>query len=230
MRVDAPVKLAVFDCDGTLVDSQAAIVGAMNAAFSSCALLLPPPESVRGVIGLSLDHAISALYPAGEPARIAELNRLYCEAFAAQRAAGEHADPLYPGAIEALDALAADGWLLGVATGKSMRGLLATLERHSLRERFVTLQTADICRGKPDPHMVERAMSEVGARGRNTVVIGDTAYDMQMARSARAYAIGVSWGYHLVTELRSAGAHEVVGSYPELPGTMFRLTDNGRSK
>ena len=217
------LALAIFDCDGTLVDSQSAIVGAMHAAFTGCGLAAPAAPDVRRVIGLSLGHAISTLHPAGAEPQIAQLTRDYCEAFAAQRAAGAHADPLYPGVVEALDALRAAGWVLGVATGKSMRGLLATLERHGLRDRFVTLQTPDTCRGKPDPHMVECAMNDVGARAADTIVIGDTVYDIGMAVAAGAHALGVSWGYHAAAELTAAGAQRVLESYAELPDAAAAL-------
>lgn len=212
-----PTCLALFDCDGTLVDSQSAIVGAMAATFESCALTPPPPERVRRVIGLSLDVAIAQLLPPGDDRPLAPLVKTYCDAFAAQRAAGAHHDPLYPGAREAIDALLANGWLLGVATGKSLRGLMATLERHGLRERFVTFQTPDTCRGKPDPHMVECAMEELGVKPARTVVIGDTVFDVKMARSAGAFALGVSWGYHPPDELYAAGAHRVLDAYDALP-------------
>lgn len=217
------IDLAVFDCDGTLVDSQSAIVGAMDAAFKDAGIHPPPAAAVRRVIGLSLDRAISTLYPVGGPREIDRLSKTYCEAFAAQRAAGQHHDPLYPGVVEALDALRGRGWLLGVATGKSTRGLLATLERHGLRDRFVTLQTPDTCRGKPDPHMVECAMAEVGASPQRTVVIGDTVFDIGMARAAGAFAVGVSWGYHVPHELTAAGAHRVLETYMELPGAAAEL-------
>jgi len=208
--------LVVFDCDGTLVDSQSAIVGAMTAAFLAVGRAAPDATAVRRVIGLSLDRAVEVLAPTESLSARDALVEHYRRAYAAQRAAGAHADPLYPGAVEALDELARDGWLLGVATGKSMKGLLATLERHGLRERFVTLQTADICRSKPDPHMVERAMEEAGARPRETVVVGDTVYDIAMARAAGAAAIGVAWGYHAAEELTAAGAHALLARFDEL--------------
>lgn len=215
--------LAVFDCDGTLVDSQSAIVGAMESAFTSCGLARPAAAAVRRVIGLSLDQAIAALLPDAARPEIERLTRLYCAAFAEQREAGHHEDPLYPGVREALDALEQVGWLFGVATGKSTRGLLATLERHGLSRRFVTLQTPDTCRGKPDPHMVECAMAAVGALPARTLVIGDTIYDIGMARSAGAHAIGVSWGYHVAAELTAAGAHRVLDSFHELPAAAAAL-------
>lgn len=210
-------RLALFDCDGTLVDSQSLIAGAMSAAFTASGLTPPPPESVRRVIGLSLDVAIARLLPDGEGRPLEPLVKLYCDAFAAARAAGEHHDPLYPGAREAIDALLEDGWLLGVATGKSRRGLFATLERHGLRDRFLTFQTPDTCRGKPDPHMVECAAGELGVARARTVVIGDTVFDVKMARAAGAFALGVSWGYHAADELYAAGAHRVLDTYGALP-------------
>lgn len=225
--MSAPLRLAVFDCDGTLVDSQSAIASAMDAAFHACGLAAPPVTAVRRVIGLSLDRAISTLYPAGGEREITRLSKIYCEAFADQRAAGLHHDPLYPGVVDALRSLADGGWLLGVATGKSMRGLLATLERHGLHGHFVTLQTPDTCRGKPDPHMVECAMAAVGARPEHTVVIGDTIFDIGMARAAGAFALGVSWGYHVPEELTHAGAHRVLDRYDELPGAAVALVPGG---
>jgi len=221
-RLHGP-HLALFDCDGTLVDSQEAIVGAMSAAFGARSLPQPPPEAVRRVVSLSLLEAVAALLPGADRQEHEALTELYREAFAAHRVAGLHRDPLFPGAVEALDALAEAGWLLGIATGKSMRGLLATLEPHGLRERFVTLQTPDHCRGKPDPHMVERAMAETGAAAAATVVIGDTVYDIAMARAAGAIGIGVGWGYHPAAELEAAGAHAVVLAFPVLPAAMARL-------
>ena len=221
-RLDEP-HLALFDCDGTLVDSQDAIIGAMSAAFGTRGLPQPPAEAVRRVVGLSLLEAVAALLPDADREEHVAVTDLYREVFAAQRGAGLHQAPLYPGAVAALDALTDAGWLLGIATGKSMRGLLATLELHGLRERFVTLQTPDSCRGKPDPHMVECAMAQTGAKASATVVIGDTIYDIGMARAAGAIGIGVGWGYHPAAELEAAGAEAVVMAYPALPGVVSRL-------
>ncbi len=109
-----------------------------------------------------------------------------------------------------------------MATGKARRGLLAVLEQHGLETRFATLQTADVGPGKPHPAMLERAMAEVGVAPSDTVMIGDTSFDMLMARSAGASAIGVSWGYHPVAELEAAGAHSIVGHFNELPAAMAR--------
>ena len=132
------------------------------------------------------------------------------------RATGALDEPLFDGIIDVFDTLAADDWILGVATGKSMRGLVATLEKHNLSHRFVTLQTADNARGKPDPEMLELAMLETGAAPHQTVMIGDTTYDIEMACAAGVRPIGVAWGYHAKTELMDAGAVAVANTMADL--------------
>jgi phosphoglycolate phosphatase len=205
------LKLALFDCDGTLVDSQHAIVSAMTAAWAGEGLGEPDPVRVRRVVGLSLVEAVARLLPDGDPVQHVRLAERYKEAFMRGRLAGRHLEPLFPGLREALEALERERVLLGVATGKSLRGLTATLAHHDLARFFVTLQTADIGPGKPDPAMVRRALAESGAEAADTVMIGDTVFDMEMARRAGVGAIGVAWGYHEVEELRAAGAQRIVG-------------------
>ncbi len=133
-------------------------------------------------------------------------------------------EPLYPGVLEALEALEAAGWLMGVATGKSHRGLIATLTGHGLHERFVTLQTADCAASKPDPDMMLRAMDAVGAVPGATVMVGDTTYDMEMARNAGTSAVGVAWGYHDEKHLWAAGAHAVISDFAHLSEAVERVT------
>jgi phosphoglycolate phosphatase len=130
--------------------------------------------------------------------------------FSSAREAGALHEALYPGIVGCIDSLERRGWLLGVATGKSTRGLTATLNTHGLLHRFCTLQTADVALGKPNPDMLLRAMSETGCEPSSTVMIGDTTFDMEMARNAGTRAVGVGWGYHDVADLRSAGAEIVV--------------------
>jgi phosphoglycolate phosphatase len=213
-------RLVLFDCDGTLVDSQHAIVSAMTEAWRSYGLGTPSPLAVRRLVGLPLVDAVARLLPGLPPAAHEEVAARYKEAFHAQRVRGDHPEPLFPGLREAIDAIEATGAILGVATGKSRRGLLATLDHHGLLDRFVTLQTADIGPGKPHPDMVHRAMAEVGAAAHGTLVIGDTTYDMLMARSARVGAIGVAWGYHEEAELRQAGAQLFCRAYDEVPAAV----------
>jgi phosphoglycolate phosphatase len=223
MSANTPIRLAVFDCDGTLVDGQHAIIAAMGAAWEAFGLPGPDPEAVRRVVGLPLITAIAKLLPTAHEEDHVTLSRHYREAFHELRQGPDHHEPLYPGVTEALDALEDSGFLLGVATGKSRRGLEATLARHGLEARFVTLQTGDRGPGKPSPDMLLQAMAEVAAGPQTTVMIGDTVYDMEMARSAGAFAIAVSWGYHPSEELRAAGATEIVGAFAEIPAVAERL-------
>jgi phosphoglycolate phosphatase len=222
MSESSRLRLAVFDCDGTLVDSQHVIVTCMHAAFSGEGIVPPTPEAVRRVIGLPLTECMARLSPREEAARHLRLTEAYKDHFFTLRQKPDHREPLFDGALAALEALEAEGWVLGVATGKARRGLLAVLEQHGLETRFATLQTADVGPGKPHPAMLERAMAEVGVAPSDTVMIGDTSFDMLMARSAGASAIGVSWGYHPVAELEAAGAHSIVGHFNELPAAMAR--------
>ena len=202
-------RLAVFDCDGTLVDGQAEVCRAMDAAFRACALPAPDHHAVRRIVGLSLPQAMRLLAPAGGAGLHQELDRSYREAFRAAREAGQLVEPLYDGIAALLDRLDAAGWLLGVATGKSRRGLEHCLATHGLTGRFVTLQTADTHPSKPHPAMLEAALAEAGVSAAAAVMIGDTGYDVAMAQAAGVRAIGVDWGYHSADELHAAGAQAV---------------------
>lgn len=199
-------RLAIFDCDGTLVDSGGTIHRALGSTFDAHGLDCPPRRVTSKVIGLSLTEAFTSLVPDGDHAA---LSQTYKDAFVAMRANGGVEEPLYDGIAEALDTLERDGWLLGVATGKSSRGLVHCLAGHGLAQRFVTLQTADHHPSKPDPSMVLAAMAEAGSAPGETIFIGDTAWDMAAARAARCGAIGVGWGYHDEAELRAGGAHKI---------------------
>jgi phosphoglycolate phosphatase len=199
-------RLAVFDCDGTLVDSGATIYTALRETFRQAGVEIPPARMARRVIGLSLVEAMASLLPDADPGAHAELAEQYKRNFMALRAAGGVEEPLFDGVIALLDALEAEGWLLAVATGKSDRGLKHCLDLHGIHARFVSLQTADRHPSKPHPSMVSQAMAEAGANKESTIVVGDTSFDMGMAVAAGARAIGAGWGYHDAEELIEAGA------------------------
>ncbi|MDE2435898.1 MAG: HAD-IA family hydrolase [Sphingomonadales bacterium] len=203
------MRLAVFDCDGTLVDGQAAVCNAMDVAFAEVGLALPDRHFVRRAVGLSLPQAIGLLLPDADDALRAAVDAAYRSAFRQSRESGALIEPLYDGIAGMLSALHANGWMLGVATGKSDRGLGHCLATHGLTQLFTTLQTADRHPSKPHPAMLEAAMDEALALPANTVMIGDTQYDMAMARVAGVRAIGVDWGYHAPDELLAAGAQAV---------------------
>jgi phosphoglycolate phosphatase len=209
-------RLAIFDCDGTLVDSQHNIVMAMDDAFDRARLDPPTRTSTLGVVGLSLIEAMQVLLPEADRAFHATMAENYKQAFWRLRGKGMVEEPLYDGIADTIDALEADGWLLGVATGKSDRGLAICLEHHGLTKRFVTLQTADRHPSKPHPSMIETAMADAGASPETTIMIGDTSFDMLMARNAKVRALGVSWGYHPADELHAAGAHAVANHPREI--------------
>ena len=210
-------RLAVFDCDGTLVDSQANICVACERAFDGAGLVPPPRAEIRRIVGLSLVEAMQVLLPDADDAQHRSLATDYKNAFHAMRTSGELADePLFDGIAEILATLADDGWLLGVATGKSDRGLAHILAAHGITERFVTLQTADRHPSKPDPAMLLAAIAEAGATPARTAMIGDTSFDMAMAKAARVRAVGVAWGYHAAAELADAGADVVAERVPDL--------------
>jgi phosphoglycolate phosphatase len=216
-------RLAVFDVDGTLVDSQHNIVSAMSEAWMRMDLGLPRPEDVRRIIGLSLVEACSVLLPWAPSSVHRSVAEAYKEAFRALRLLPDTMEPLFPGVMEALDQLEAEGWLLGLATGKSMRGVRSVLDAYGLDDRFVTIQTADDNPGKPNPSMLLRAAAEAGMEPADVVMVGDTAYDMMMAISARTAAVGVSWGYHSMEELRDAGAQVVIDSFDNISGVLTAL-------
>jgi len=199
-------RLAIFDCDGTLVDSGATIYAALAETFRQNGLELPPSEISRHVIGLSLIEAMAALLPQASADEHMQFAEVYKRAFRQLRTAGRVEEPLFDGVLELLDRLEEDGWLLAVATGKSDRGLKHCLENHGIHARFVSLQTADRHPSKPHPSMVHQAIADAGAAPETTIVVGDTSFDMAMAAAAGASPIGAGWGYHDAYELIDAGA------------------------
>ena len=188
----------------------------METAFASIGA--PPPErrSIRRIVGLNLPQAVARLAPECTPADRVRIEAAYREAFRQAREDGSLEEPLFDGIADVLSRLKGKGWLLGVATGKSERGLIACLAAHGLTDHFVTLQTADRHPSKPDPAMLHAAMREAGAMPGGTVMIGDTVFDIATARAAGVRALAVAWGYHEPHELLAAGAQAVAGDAAEL--------------
>ena len=214
-------RLVVFDCDGTLVDGQAAICQTMEAAFASTGLVAPERKMVRRMVGLSLPYALRELAPDASDEQRHAIVEAYKTGFRDLRLSGALREPLYDGIAGLIDELSGEGWQLAVATGKSDRGLHACLDTHGIRHRFVSLQTADRHPSKPHPAMLEAALFEAAVQPGDAVMIGDTSFDMEMAVAAGVRAIGVAWGYHEAHELREAGAVAVAETAEEL-GELIR--------
>ncbi|MCI2401098.1 HAD-IA family hydrolase [Aliiroseovarius subalbicans] len=213
------LKLAVFDVDGTLIDSQDFIVEAMLRAFGHMGVDLPARADVLSITGLSLPIAIARLMPTLSKGEVAAAADAYKTAFIALRAekGGEAASPMYPGARDALVSLSQrDEVLMGVATGKAKRGLDHACAAHDLDGFFITRQTADTHPSKPHPSMLLATLADTGAEAAHAVMIGDTTYDIDMGRAAGFRTIGVSWGYHPAADLVAAGADIVVDTFAGL--------------
>jgi phosphoglycolate phosphatase len=218
------VKLALFDCDGTLVDSQEVIVSAMTRAFTRAELPVPARGDILSIVGLSLVEAMRQLGHEDPLFPAEALAEGYRQAFRELRTEPNFFEPMFPGMRAVLDLLhAREDVLLGIATGKSQRGVASVLHHHGLEGRFITIQTADDAPSKPHPAMVRQAMEAAGVEAADTVLIGDTSFDMTMARAAGARALGVTWGYHSRDLLVQSGAERLVERAEELLPAMDAL-------
>ena len=218
------MKLVIFDCDGTIVDSQAGIVLSMDHAFKSLRMTSPSRAQTLSVVGLSLPEAFSVLAPEAEYETRVELAERYKGAFRELNHDPCDTEGLFPGAKVIIEALAKrENIVLGIATGKSKRGVERLIETESWNGLFTTIQTADDHPSKPHPSMIHTALRETGAAAHNTIMIGDTTYDILMARAAGVGALGVTWGYHHVDELIEAGAHATIDDYDAMPVALENL-------
>lgn len=225
------MKLVIFDCDGTLVDSQNTILHGLEVGFEAVGLAMPDRKMALSIVGLSLERAFAELIGPGKAHLAPAMADAYRTAKIARRDAGDDFDPLYRGAQEALDRLAEqDDMLLGIATGKARRGVTHMIETHDLHGRFVTIQTADTSPSKPHPDMIHRAVRETGVAPAAVVMVGDTSFDMEMARAAGVQAIGVSWGYHDEPALRRAGAFDVIDHFDDLDAVLERVLAENTEK
>jgi phosphoglycolate phosphatase len=212
-------RLVIFDVDGTLIDSQAHILAAMAGAFAAVGLPVPDKAATLGIVGLSLPVAMARLAPL-HPDLTGPLVDAYKGTFTDLRLSHDPKaqSPLYPGALAVLNRLAAlDGVLLGIATGKSRRGLDHVLALHDFAGLFETVQVADDHPSKPHPSMVRACLDATGVDPHNAVIVGDTSFDMEMGCAGGITAVGVSWGYHPVADLRHAGATVVINRFADLP-------------
>jgi phosphoglycolate phosphatase len=217
-------RLIVFDLDGTLIDSHAFITRMLAETFEAEGFDAPTEDAGKRIIGLSLPEALTVL-SGGEGAHVDRLVARYRELYHASVSGAAESEALYPGARDAVLALAkAPDTLLGIATGKAMRGVNRVLGLHGFEGLFVTLQTPDSNPSKPHPGMLLRAMDETGVEPNGTVMIGDTTFDIDMARAAGVHSVGVSWGAHDVGELIEAGADRMADDFTLLLDAVDELT------
>jgi phosphoglycolate phosphatase len=215
--------LAVFDVDGTLVDSRATIHAAMEAGFRRAGREPPPYEITRRIVGLSLGPALQQVAPDFTEAERGLLVEGYRDYFWSLHGRPDFVEPLYEGAAETLTRLRAAGWLVAMATGKSRRGVESIVRMHGWADLFDSTHCADDGPGKPDPAMLVEAMKVLDCDRSRTVMIGDTAHDIGMARAAGVRALGVSWGFHTAEEVAAAGADHVSTTFAELNAELDRF-------
>ena len=220
------MKLVIFDCDGTLVDSAGEISANMQTVFDAHGVDWPGAEATRQCVGLSLIEFMRRLHPDGTPETHQALAQDYRDLFQKNADQDKRPQVFFDGALEVIQRLRQrDEVLLALATGKSQRGVTRFLENAGLsRNMFVSIQTADDAPSKPNPAMVLQAMAEAGGiGGHDTVMVGDASYDMEMARAAGVFAIGVEWGYHDVDILLGSGAQEILNHFNDLDAMLEGL-------
>lgn len=205
-------ELVVFDWDGTLLDSAAAIVRSIQAACTDLDLPVPSDAQARHVIGLGLADALRQAVPALAP----ENYQAMVDRYRFHYLAGDHGLTLFAGVPEMLARLSAAGHILAVATGKSRLGLERALDHSGLRPLFQASRCADECHSKPHPQMLEELLAEFGVSPASTVMIGDTSHDLQMARNAGVDAIAVTYGAHPHDHLLEHGPVACLHDVPAL--------------
>ncbi|MCA0401244.1 MAG: HAD-IA family hydrolase [Proteobacteria bacterium] len=206
--------LLIFDIDGTIVDSADMIIAAQAVAFAACGVPAPPREASLAIVGLSLPETFAVLAPGGP---VAALEAAYRDAAYRMRNEATISEPLFPGMGALIAQLHTDPrFTLAIATGKARRGVNHLLRKQGWEGYFASIQTADDAPSKPDPGMIHRALAETGVPAGNALMIGDSSFDMIMAKRAGIYALGVGWGFQAPDRLRAEGADAIAADAADL--------------
>jgi phosphoglycolate phosphatase len=222
------LKLAAFDLDGTLLDSIPSIIIGVSTCWEALGFPAVTPDQIRNIIGLPWEQSIEMLMPGAGAAEVAMIKEYHAEIARGERAPPERPpETIFPGAIEALDRLEDNGYVLAIVTSRSNRRFQDLIDNAGLAGRFVSVKTADQGPGKPNPFLLNEAMKEAGVEREDTVMIGDTTYDVMTARNAGTGAVGVTWGVHPAEELHGAGAHHVTDAFEHLHDIIEGLTSAG---
>ena len=222
--------LAAFDLDGTLLDSAGQIVERVIACWEACGFAPPDPLLAKRIIGLPWKESILTLLPEAGPTEFEMIRRYYDDVREGRRAAPPLTETLFDGARATLDDLRGRGYALAIVTSRTGDRLAELLRDHEIDDFFLACKTADMGPAKPDPYLLRAAMADAGASPADTVMIGDTTYDIEMAVSAGARAVGVSWGVHETHELRAAGAERIAASFGEVRDAVTAIADAGRPR
>ena len=217
------LKLALFDYDGTIVDSAGMIVQGAIEAFRMCGLPDPDPQKVRENIGRPLAVALDVYMPVDYMVTPEQISEAYRSWYAEQGRLGLQNEPLYPGMVELIHKLKSNDWLIGIATNKSRVGLTNGLAKHNLSNIFDITLSTDENIAKPNPAMALRAMKELGVEEKYSVIIGDTINDIGLGVNSGITSIGVTWGYNDRKLLISAGANHLVDNAQDLSKLMNKL-------
>jgi phosphoglycolate phosphatase len=222
------LKLAAFDLDGTLLNSIPSIIIGVGACWDALGFPEVSPDQIRNIIGLPWEQSIEMLMPGAGAHEVNMIKEYHAEIARGERPAPERPpETIFPGAIDALDRLESNGYVFAIVTSRSNRRFQDLIDRAGLAGRFVSVKTADQGPGKPNPFLLNEAMREAGVEVKDTVMIGDTTYDVLTARNAGTGAVGVTWGVHSAEELHNAGAHHVADEFDQLHDVVESLINNG---
>ena len=211
------MRLIVFDCDGTLVDSQQTIITATETALGEFDFQAPPRRDILYAVGLPVDVALRRHAPDASDDQILNMLDIYRETYQHLVQQEDRGQVMFEGMREQIVELGQmDDTLLGIITMKSRRGLNRVVDAYDIRQYFQVLKSADDGPGKPAPDLMLDAMAETGVTAEQALMVGDTSFDIMMAKAAGARAVGVAWGYQTVDELEDSGADAIADTHEDL--------------